>query len=122
MPIKTYKDLIVWQKAIELVKEIYKIAKQLPQDEKYILVPQMIRAAISIASNIAEGWARNHKVEFVRFMNISFGSVCELETHLIVAKFQYPKIDYVKAEGLVIEVQKMLSKLISNTKLSDKTW
>lgn len=122
MPIKNYKDLIVWQKSIELVKEIYKIAKQLPNEEKFILVPQMIRAAISIAANIAEGWARNHKVEFIRFLNISFGSATELETHLIVAKSQYPNIDYAKAEGLVTEVQKMLSKLISNTKLSEKKW
>jgi four helix bundle protein len=122
MPIKNYKDLIVWQKAMELIKEVYKIAKQLPPDEKYILVPQMIRAAISIAANIAEGWARNHKVEFIRYMNISFGSVCELETHLAVAKSQYLNIDYSKADGLVIEIQKMLSKLINNTKSSDKHW
>jgi four helix bundle protein len=55
-------------------------------------------------------------------MNIAFGSACELETQVIVAKSQYTKIDYTKAEGLVIEVQKMLSKLISNTKLSEKEW
>ena len=122
MPIKTYKDLIVWQKAIELVKEIYIIAKQLPAEEKFILVPQMIRAAISIAANIAEGWARNHKVEFVRFINIAYGSATELETHLTVARSQYSKIDYSKADGLVIEVQKMLCKLIANTKLSEKEW
>jgi four helix bundle protein len=122
MPIKSYKDLIVWQKAIELVKDIYKICKQLPSEEKFILVPQMIRAAISIAANIAEGWARNHKIEFIRFLNISFGSATELETHLIVAKSQYQNIDYSKADGLVIEVQKMLASLIKNTKLSEKKW
>lgn len=122
MAIKTYKDLIVWQKAIELVKEIYKICKQLPAEEKFILIPQMIRASISIAANIAEGWARNHKIEFIRFLNISFGSATELETHLVVSKSQYVNIDYSKAEGLVVEVQKMLSKLIGNTKLSEKKW
>lgn len=122
MAIKTYKDLIVWQKSIELVKKIYKISKQLPTEEKYILVPQMIRAAISISANIAEGWARNHKMEFIRFINISYGSATELETHLIIAKFQYAKVDYKEAESLVIEVQKMLSKLISNTKSSEKNW
>jgi four helix bundle protein len=122
MPIKTYKDLIVWQKAVELVKEIYRIAKQLPDCEKYILVPQMIRAAISIAANIAEGWARNHKAEFIRFISISYGSASELETHLIVAKSQYPNIDYFKSETLVVEVEKMLSKLMSNTKSSEKKW
>jgi four helix bundle protein len=122
MPVKTYKDLIVWQKSVELVKEIYSICRQLPQEEKFILVPQMIRAAISIAANIAEGWARNHKIEFIRFMSISYGSATELETHLIVAKSQYSKINYSKAEGLVIEVQKMLSKLMSSTKSSEKHW
>jgi four helix bundle protein len=122
MPIKSYKDLIVWQKAVELIKEIYKICKQLPAEEKFILVPQMIRAAISIAANIAEGWVRNHKVEFIRFLNISFGSATELETYLIVAKSQYQNIDYSKAEGLIIEIQKMLNSLINNTKSSEKKW
>ncbi len=122
MPIKTFKDLIVWQKSIELVKETYKIAKSLPAEERFILVSQMIRAAISIPANIAEGWARNHKLEFIRFINISYGSSTELETHFIICKSQYPNLDYLKVEGLVIEVQKMLSKLISNTKDSEKKW
>lgn len=122
MPVTSYKDLIVWQKAIDLTKEVYKIVKKLPPDEKFILASQMVRAAISIPANIAEGWARNHKIEFIRYLNISFGSATELETHLIISKSEYSNIDYSVAEGLAIEVQKMLSKLISSTKLSDKSW
>jgi len=122
MKVNSYKDLKVWQRGVELVKEIYEVAKQLPVNEKYILTPQLIRAAISIPANIAEGWARNHKVEFIRFLNIAFGSAAELDTHVIIAKSEYPMIDYSKAEKLIIEVQKMLSGLISNTKLSEKEW
>lgn len=118
MKISTYKELIVWQKAIELVKEIYKIAKQLPKTEQFILVSQMIRAAISIPANIAEGWGRNHKIEFIRFLNIAYGSSTELETHLIIAKNEYPKITYNKAENLNSEIQKMLTSLVSKMKTS----
>lgn len=62
--IKTYKELIVWQRSMELVAEVYVIVKQLPKFELYILGSQMIRAAISILANIAEGWARNYRSEF----------------------------------------------------------
>lgn len=118
MKINTYKELVVWQKAIELVKEIYLIAKQLPKSEQFILISQMIRASISIPANIAEGWGRNHKVEFIRFLNISYGSSTELETHLIIAKNEYPKINYKTAENLNSEIQKMLTSLVSKMKTS----
>jgi four helix bundle protein len=118
MKINTYKELVVWQKAIELVKEIYLIAKQLPKYEQFILISQMIRASISIPANIAEGWGRNHKVEFIRFLNISYGSSTELETHLIIAKNEYPKINYKTAENLNSEIQKMLTSLVSKMKTS----
>ena len=118
MKINTYKELVVWQKAIELVKEIYLIAKQLPKSEQFILISQMIRASISIPANIAEGWGRNHKVEFIRFLNISYGSSTELETHLTIAKNEYPKINYKTAENLNSEIQKMLTSLVSKMKAS----
>ncbi len=118
MKINTYKELVVWQKAIELVKEIYLIAKQLPKSEQFILISQMIRASISIPANIAEGWGRNHKVEFIRFLNISYGSSTELETHLTIAKNEYPKINYKTAENLNSEIQKMLTSLVSKMKTS----
>lgn len=116
MKIKTYKELTVWQKSMELTDEIYNIAKQLPKFEVFILGSQIIRSAISIPANIAEGWARNSKKDFVRFLNISYGSALELETHLIVGKKQYNKINYKKAEQLLVEVQKMLSSLILKIK------
>ena len=112
MTAKIYKELIVWQKGMELVKEIYRITKLMPKMETYILVSQMLRAAISIVSNIAEGFKRNHKAEFKQFLGISNGSAGELETQILLAKEQYKHIDFSKAEGLVIEVQKMLHAMI----------
>jgi len=109
-----YRDLIVWQKSMDLVKHVYKISEQLPKHEQFILISQMLRAAISIPSNIAEGWSRNRKLEFVRFFEIAFSSCSELETQILICKGQYTKIDYKTAEDLLIEVKKMLTKLIQN--------
>jgi len=114
--IKTYKELKVWQKSIELVDEVYKIAKQLPKLELYILSSQMIRSAISIPANIAEGWARNYRAEFVRFLGIGYASALELETHLLISQRQYSKINYEQAFSLLTEVEKMMSVLILKIK------
>ena len=84
--INAYKELVVWQKAMELVTEIYKIIKKLPKFELFILGSQMVRVAISIPANIAEGWARNYKAEFIRFLSITYASALELETHLIICQ------------------------------------
>ena len=84
MSIKNYKDLVVWQKSIDLVCEIYKITKLLPKEEHYGLCNQMQRASVSIASNIAEGQARNYDKEFAKFLSISQGSLAELETQLYI--------------------------------------
>jgi four helix bundle protein len=78
--IRSYKELIVWQKSIALVKEIYLLTEKLPQSELYGLISQMRRAAISIASNIAEGYGRNSTKEYTQFYSISYGSLLELET------------------------------------------
>ena len=112
MQITHYKDLIVWQKSIELVHEVYFITKNFPKTEVYGLSSQMQRSAVSIPSNIAEGQARNHKAEFVQFLGIAFGSSAELDTQIIIAKKEYPQADFLKAEQLIVEVQKMLSVLI----------
>lgn len=108
MKIESYKDLIVWQKSIELVGDVYNITRQMPKSETFCLATQMQRAVISIPSNIAEGFGRKGSKEFVQFLYISHGSTLELETQIIVSKKLYPEIDYEKAEGLLIEVQKML--------------
>ena len=85
MRFKDYKDLVVWQRAIDLVIEVYKIVKVLPQEEVYDLSSQMRRAAVSIPSNIAEGYGRNSDNELIRFLNIASGSSAELETQIIIA-------------------------------------
>ncbi len=113
MSIKSYKQLIVWQKAIELVKEIYKVTSLFPKSELFTLSSQMRRAAISIPSNIAEGYNRRNRNEYRHFLHISFASGSELETQMIIAKDIYHKIDYVRSESLLDEVQRMLNVLIS---------
>lgn len=114
MEIKSYKDLIVWQKAVVLVGEVYKVCDQLPKTEQYILCSQMIRSAISIPANIAEGHARRYRNEFLQFLSIAYGSSTELETHLIICKERYTKISYDQANGLLTEVQKMLLVMLKN--------
>jgi four helix bundle protein len=80
-----YKDLLVWQKGIDVVKEIYKLTKTCPSDERFGLVSQMRRAAVSIPSNIAEGQARHTTREFIQFLSHAEGSVAELETQIVVS-------------------------------------
>ena len=82
---QSYKDLIVWQKGIALAKLIYTITAKFPVEEKFGLVSQMRRAAVSIPSNIAEGQARHTTGEFVQFISHAEGSVAELNTQLIIA-------------------------------------
>ena len=81
-----YRDLIVWQKARELVTDIYRITKVFPKDELYGLTSQLRRAGLSIASNLAEGHGRNSRSEFHHFVGISRGSLSEVETQLEIAK------------------------------------
>lgn len=83
--IKKYQDLIVWQKSMQAAETIYKLVKKLPKEELYSLSDQMRRAAISIPSNIAEGYGRNSTGEYKRFLTIANGSKTELETQLILA-------------------------------------
>jgi len=118
MALKSYKDLVVWQKSYRLVLEIYNITKLFPKDELYALTQQMRRAAVSIPSNIAEGYARGHRPEYIQFLSIAFGSTAELETLLLIGKdLDYlVKEDFEKCRFLLEEVMKMLSKLISSLK------
>jgi|SRR3989344_1066720 len=116
MKISSYKELIVWQKSTELVDIIYSLTKLLSKEEIFGLTSQMRRAAISIPSNIAEGYKRNHKAEFVQFLGIANASAAELETQLIISQNQYPSIEWKKAMDLLIEIQKMLHVMISKLK------
>lgn len=83
---KNYKELKVWKKGIEIVKMTYQLAKQIPREEKYGLISQMTRAAVSIPANIAEGSSRNSDKDYARFMQIALGSAFELQTYLIIIK------------------------------------
>ncbi len=82
---KGYKDLVVWQKGIALAKSIYQLTKDFPSEEKFGLVSQMRRAAVSIPSNIAEGQARHTTKEFIQFISHAEGSVAELDTQIILS-------------------------------------
>ena len=108
--VKSYKDLIVWQKAMDLVVEIYRLVESLPREEIYALSDQMRRAAVSVPSNIAEGQARNSSKEFAQFLSIAKGSVSELETQLsICTRLEYlTEAQISKAVALSDEVGKMI--------------
>ena len=79
-----YEDLIIWNKAMELVEGVYTLMKDVTKDEKYGIISQIKRSAVSIPSNISEGAGRNSKKEFIRFLSIANGSTCELQTQLIL--------------------------------------
>ena len=83
---KTHKDLDVWKKAMDLVENIYNITSKFPVEEKYGLVSQIRRAAVSIPSNIAEGAGRNSNKEFIQYLYVSMGSLSEVETQLLIAQ------------------------------------
>lgn len=116
---KSYKQLVVWQRSIELANEIYRITEGLPRTEKFGLISQMRRCAISIPSNIAEGYKRRNIGEYLRFLSIADASSAELETQLIISRSNYSSLNFDKAESLLVEVQKMLFVLMQ--KLSEKT-
>ncbi len=107
---KTYKDLDVWKKSIELVIELYRITKLLPIEEKFGLVSQMRRCTVSIPSNIAEGYARKNRKENAQFVNIAFGSGTELETQIIIVKKLnlIKQEEFTKADQLLDSVLRML--------------
>lgn len=109
---KSHKDLMVWQKAIDLVLEIYRVTAELPKEELYGISQQMRRASISIPSNIAEGQHRKNRKEFLQFLRISYGSGAEIETQLIIAEKLYSKINFTRSKDMLNEIQRMLTGLI----------
>ncbi|MEM9998743.1 MAG: four helix bundle protein [Bacteroidota bacterium] len=86
--IESYTDLLVWQRAMDLVDEVYDLARCFPSDERFDLRSQVRRAAVSVPSNIAEGWGRSSKKDFVRFLYIARGSLYEVETQMRIAQRQ----------------------------------
>jgi four helix bundle protein len=86
MNLKSYRDLEVWQKSMDLAVECYQITKKFPKSEIYGLTSQLRRAAVSIPANIAEGRERQHTKEFIQHLSIAYGSLAELETHILIGQ------------------------------------
>ena len=110
--IQSYKDLLIWQKGIQIVILTYKLAKSFPQEELYALTSQIKRASVSIPSNMAEGYGRNTDKSLSHFIDISRGSLFELETQLLIAK----ELDFIvdfelfeKVNFLIQEESKMIN-------------
>lgn len=111
MKTQSFKDLLVWQKSINLVKIIYDFTNLLPSSEKYGLASQLQRAAVSVPSNIAEGYKRNNLQEYIQFCSIAEGSLAELETQIIIADKIFPNVPTDEILVNIEEVQKMLFSL-----------
>lgn len=113
---KSYKELNVWRLSIDLTLKLYRVTQAFPDIEKFGLVSQIRRAAVSIPANIAEGWGRGRTKEYINFLRIARGSLRELETHLIISG----ELSFIKMETLneimsMIEgVGRMLNRLINN--------
>jgi len=114
MNIESYKDLIVWQKSMDMVQLIYRQTRSFPNDERFGLVSQLRRAAVSVPSNIAEGYGRNSTQDYIRFLRIAIGSLCEVQTQLEIAfKENYmKKNEFAIISNLVTEIEKMTISLV----------
>ncbi len=110
--INSFKDLVVWQRAMELAEAVYNESKVFPREEQYGLQSQMRRAAVSIPSNIAEGSKRGSRKDYVQFLRIANGSAAELETQILLSEQVY-KINFIKSKQCLDEVRKMLIVLMS---------
>jgi len=114
--LRNYKDLKVWQKAYQLSLTIYKITKDFSSEEKYSLTSQLRRAAVSIPSNIAEGYGRKTIPDYVRGLYVAYGSNCELETQILLSG----DLGYIKGKDMgklqadIVEVERMLKALIKS--------
>ena len=111
--IRDYKDLVVWQKGMQLASQVYQLTQSFPAEEKFGLVSQMRRAAVSVPSNVAEGQARNTTGEFVQFVSHAEGSLAELDTQIRLSiELGFCREPAVKSiQELIVEEQKMLKSL-----------
>ena len=114
---KGYRNLVVWQKAMELAEKVYLVTRNFPEEEIYALTSQVRRSAVSVPSNIAEGKGRGTGKEFIQFLRIALGSLYELQTQLELSM----RIGYITTaqlnpiDSLALEVEKMLNSLITST-------
>jgi len=116
--IYSHKDIVVWQKGMRLVIEIYKLTETFPREELYGLTAQIRRSAVSIPSNIAEGRHRGTRKDFVQFLRIAYGSCAELQTQIEIAKqlLKTSDVRYETIEALLVEIMKMLHAMIRKLK------
>lgn len=115
---KTFRDLIVWQKSMSFVTEIYQVTKSFPKEENFGLISQIRRSAVSVPSNISEGFGRQGLADYIRFLNIAIASLFELQTQLEISyNLSYiPKEKFDKLYELSREIERMLSSLIRKLK------
>jgi len=115
---KTYRELIVWQKSMDLVTSIYQVSKLFPNEENFGLTSQLRRSAISVPSNISEGYGRNSLNDYIRFLNISVGSLYEAQTQIEIA-FNLKYIEKEQFKSIydsTREIERMMSSLIKKLK------
>ncbi|MCF7790539.1 MAG: four helix bundle protein [Victivallales bacterium] len=110
MTVKNYRELIVWQKAMDLTEQIYQVTKNFPREEIYGLTSQILRAAVSVPSNIAEGQARSSTAEFKNFLSIARGSLAEVETQVLIAH----RLNYINQDQVawIMETHCQISKML----------
>ena len=119
--LRNYKELKVWQKSYQSCLEIYRVTKGFPKEERYGLTSQIRRAAVSVPSNIAEGYGRKTTPEYIRALYIAYGSNCELETQILLSH----DLSYIKADDMdkihcnIGEVERMLKALIKSLEQKD---
>jgi four helix bundle protein len=114
MSINSHRDLLVWQKCMHLVQEVYVLSQQFPSDERFGLISQVRRAAVSVPSNIAEGYGRGSTPDYIRFLRAARGSLYELDTQLLIAsQLTYiTSAQYASIEDRLKECSRMLISLI----------
>lgn len=119
MKVKNYKELDVWKKGIEMTDKIYNITKNFPKHGKYGLTNQLQRCVVSIPSNIAEGFMRNHSKEYIQFLYVALGSCAELETQLIISRGRnyIAQKDLEDLEEDINHESRMLMNLIKSLKI-----
>ena len=114
--LKNYKELNVWQKSYEFCLKVYRITAKFPNEERYGLSSQIRRSAVSISSNIAEGYGRKTTLDYIRMLYISYGSVCELETQILLAGdlgfIEIGELGTAKKD--IAEIERMLKALIKS--------
>jgi four helix bundle protein len=99
--VRSYRDLLVWQRAMDLALAVYSLSRSFPECERFALVSQLRRAAVSVPSNIAEGHVRSSTRDFLRFLSIAAGSLAEIETQLLLSH----RLDYVDAQRMNVTLK-----------------